>query len=77
LLDLPQDDLAAAAGVLLSTVWDFEKGRQTPIPAALPANATGFRFRGFDFLSTDEEASGITFPALSHKVAGRIRAKSV
>ena len=60
-LDWTQADLAAAAGVSLSTVRDFEKGRRVPIPAnrlmieaALVGAGIGFSFAG-------GEASGITF----------------
>ncbi|WP_342359903.1 helix-turn-helix transcriptional regulator [Terrarubrum flagellatum] len=58
-LDWSQDQLAGAAGVSLSTVRDFEKGRRTPIAATLKAMKTVLAENGIEFL--DGEPSGITF----------------
>lgn len=58
-LDLSQEELASAAGVSLSTVRDFEKGRRTPIPATLTAMRVALESRGMGFVD-DDRAWGIT-----------------
>lgn len=60
-LDLSQDDLAKAAGVSLSTVRDFEKGRRTPIPVTLRAIEAALVAQGIEFLSKDGSAWGVAF----------------
>jgi DNA-binding transcriptional regulator YiaG len=60
-LELSQDDLARAAGVSLSTVRDFEKGRRTPIPVTLRAMEAALAAQGIDFLSKDGSAWGVAF----------------
>lgn len=62
-LDLSQDDLAKAAGVSLSTVRDFEKGRRVPIPATLKAMEVALRAQGVELLSKDGAAWGVAFSA--------------
>ena len=64
-LDWSQAELAKAAGVSLSTVRDFEKGRRTPIGVtlaamrvALEAVGCGFPFAVFDGKG---RACGITY----------------
>ncbi|WP_253397066.1 helix-turn-helix domain-containing protein [Methylorubrum extorquens] len=59
-LDWGQQELASAAGVSLSTVRDFEKGRREPIPATLSAMRAALEAQGIVFLN-DGEALGITF----------------
>ncbi|WP_461658210.1 helix-turn-helix domain-containing protein [Methylorubrum aminovorans] len=58
-LDWGQQELASAAGVSLSTVRDFEKGRRDPIPATLSAMRAALEAQGIAFLS-DDETLGIT-----------------
>lgn len=59
-LDMRQMQLAAAAGVALSTVKDFEGGKRTPIGATLAAMRVALERAGVAFL--DGETSGITGP---------------
>ena len=58
-LDMSQEELASAAGVSLSTVRDFEKGRRTPIPATLAAMKAALESRGMGFVD-DDKTWGIT-----------------
>ena len=64
-LDWSQEDLASAAGVSLSTVRDFEKGRRIPIPATLAAMRAALEKQGIGFaFQLDGNATvacGITF----------------
>ena len=61
-LDLSQDELGKAAGVSLSTVRDFEKGRRVPIGATLAAMRAALEARGIGFaMLVDGKACGITF----------------
>ncbi len=60
-LDLSQDELARVAGVSLSTVRDFEKGRRTPIQATLKAVEAALTVQGIEFLSKDGGPFGIAF----------------
>lgn len=53
-LDWKQEELAAKAGVSLSTVRDFEKGRRTPIANNARALAEAFGEAGLD-LTFDED----------------------
>ena len=59
-LDWGQQELADAAGVSLSTVRDFEKGRRTPIGATLAAMQAALEKAGIAFV--DGEALGLTGP---------------
>lgn len=57
-LGLSQGELAKAAGVSLSTVRDFEKGRRVPIGNNLSAIRAALEGRGIRFTS-----DGIAGPA--------------
>ena len=57
-LDISQSDLAKDAGVSLSTVRDFEKGRRVPIGNNLNAMRSALEQRGIEFTTT-----GIAGPA--------------
>lgn len=59
-LDLSQDELAKAAGVSLSTVRDFEKGRRVPIQVTLMAMRAALEARKIQFVS-ENASSGITY----------------
>lgn len=59
-LDIGQDALASAAGVSLSTVRDFEKGRRSPIANNLRAIQAALESRGIAFVD-DVETLGIAF----------------
>jgi len=58
-----QAQLAASAGVALSTVKDFEGGKRVPIPATLAAMRAALAKAGIVFVDGDgaETASGIAF----------------
>ena len=59
-LDMSQQDLAHAANVGLSTVRDFEKGRQTPITNNLNAIQNALEARGAVFID-ETQRLGIAF----------------
>lgn len=59
-LDLSQGALASVAGVSLSTVRDFEKGRRDPIPNNLKAIQAALEAEGIAFVN-GEKTLGITF----------------
>jgi DNA-binding transcriptional regulator YiaG len=58
-LDWGHKELAAAAGVSLSTVRDFEAGRRVPIGATLAAMKAAMEAKGIAFVD-DAETLGIT-----------------
>jgi len=58
LLDWSQQELADAAGLGLSTVRDFEKGRREPLPASLEAMQAALKTEGVIFLAEGEMAAG-------------------
>lgn len=61
-LDLSQEELAKAAGVSLSTVRDYEKGRRKPIAATLTAMRAELEKRGIGFaMLVDGTPCGVTF----------------
>jgi transcriptional regulator with XRE-family HTH domain len=70
---LSQSDLADAAGVSLSTVRDFEKGRRVPIQATLGAMRVVLEARGIGFVfSNDGEVTkpcGITYATTGKGIA--------
>ncbi len=53
--------MADAAGVSLSTVRDYEKGRRVPIPATLTAMKAALETKGVRFVD-DEKTWGLVFP---------------
>jgi len=59
-LDWGQAELAAAAGVSLSTVRDYEKGRRVPIANNLRAMQAALESRGISFVE-DGTTLGIAF----------------
>ena len=60
-LDWTQEDLAQRAGVGLSTVRDFEKGRRMPIRNNLDAMQRALEAGGMRMLASSGQASGIEF----------------
>lgn len=59
-LDWKQEDLAKAAGVSLSTVRDFEKGRRTPMPANAKAIVRALADAGVGLVFHDDgRAKGV------------------
>lgn len=58
-LDWSQEQLAERAGVSLSTVRDFEKGRRTPIGNNLRAIRTAIESAGLVLLFSDDAAAGV------------------
>lgn len=63
-LDWGQEELAAKAGVSLSTIRDFEKGRRTPIKNNLHAIEDAFRVAGIKMAFVGEQASGVLLTML-------------
>jgi DNA-binding transcriptional regulator YiaG len=59
-LGLLQDDLATAAGVGLSTLRDFEKGKRNPIGNNRAAIQAVLESKGISFVD-GEGTSGITY----------------
>lgn len=59
-LDWSQEDLAKRAGVSLSTVRDFEKGRREPIPNNLKALRETLEGAGIAFVFQGGRPLGIT-----------------
>jgi len=59
LLDWSQQALADKAGVGLSTVRDFEKGRRQPIPANLTAIRTALEAAGAEFIPENGGGAGV------------------
>lgn len=54
LIDWSQSDLAAASGVSLSTVRDFETGKRTPISNNLAALQRALEAAGVEFTNGGE-----------------------
>ena len=60
-LNIRQDELAAAAGVGVSTVKDFENAKRIPIGNNLTAIRVALEARGIGFVSADGRPCGITY----------------
>jgi transcriptional regulator with XRE-family HTH domain len=61
-LDWSQEDLARRAGVSISTVRDFEKGRRTPIPNNINALQGALEAAGIKLIGADDGgAPGIAY----------------
>lgn len=58
LIDWSQGDLAKAAGVSLSTIADFERGRREPIANNLAAIRAALEQGGVTFQGDGEQADG-------------------
>jgi len=63
-LDWSQEELARRASVSLSTVRNFEKGRNVPIKNNLDAMRLAFEIAGVTLLARGERAVGIEVNAL-------------
>lgn len=59
LLEWSQDELAKAAGVGLSTVRDFEKGRRQPIANNMAAIRSALEKAGLDFIPENGGGAGV------------------
>jgi transcriptional regulator with XRE-family HTH domain len=59
LLDWSQTDLAARAGVSLSTVRDFETGKRTPIANNLSAMQKAMEEAGVQFIPENGGGAGL------------------
>ena len=60
-LDWSQEQLAEKAGVALSTIRDFEKGRRTPIGNNLSAIEAALRSAGMALVSYEGEPAGVRY----------------
>jgi len=59
LLELNQADLAQNAGLGLSTIVDFEKGRRQVSPAAVVAIKAAFERAGIQFIEENGGGEGV------------------
>ncbi|MDO8875632.1 MAG: helix-turn-helix transcriptional regulator [Pseudolabrys sp.] len=59
LLDLTQPDLASRAGLGLSTIVDFERGRRPVSGAAIRAICTALEGAGVEFIDENGGGAGV------------------
>ncbi|MCP8939388.1 helix-turn-helix domain-containing protein [Alsobacter sp. SYSU M60028] len=75
LLNWAQPELAAASGVSVSTIRDFEIGKRTPIGNNLAAIQRALEAAGVIFLAENGEGPGVRLrkPQLPLPLSGRAR----
>jgi transcriptional regulator with XRE-family HTH domain len=61
LLDLTQPDLASRAGLGLSTIVDFERGRRPVSGAAIRAIRAALESAGIEFIAENGGGAGVRF----------------
>lgn len=59
MLNLSQDQLAAAAGVARATVADFERGSRRPVPNNLAAIQRALEAAGVEFIAENGGGPGV------------------
>lgn len=63
MLDITQGDLADAAGLGLSTIVDFERGRRAVSVAAETAIRTALERKGIEFIGSNGGGRGVRIRA--------------
>jgi transcriptional regulator with XRE-family HTH domain len=67
LLELNQSELARAAGLGLSTIVDFEKGRRQVSREAIDAIRAALKAAGIDFIDENGGGPGVRLRGRQHK----------